>query len=413
METKNKGKLVLASAIGINLMGGMLYSWSVFAAALVKELGYTKTQAQIPYTIALAMLALLSVPGGKIYDRFGPRVCTTAMGILCGTGLILSGFSNSIPLFALAFGLICGAGLGISYAATTPAAVKWFAPQKRGLITGLVVAGVGLASVYVAPMTQYFISNFGVKQAFWMEGIIFGIGILILSQFISNPPAGYVPAGVAAPSVAGAGASSKREYTTLEMMGTSQFWRIWFIYVCGAMAGLMIIGHMALIAKIQANVGWAFIFVAILAIFNASGRVVGGVLSDKIGRTKTLLAMFILQGVNMALFSNYTSIPLLVFGIACTGIGYGSLLAVFPPLTFDYFGLKNGGTNYGVVFTAWGVAGVIGPIMAGRIADATKSYSTAYMVAAGFLVLAAVTVLTLKAPKEAADTKPVIAAQLK
>lgn len=396
---ENRAWRVTWCAIGINLALGMVYSWSVFAAALVKELGFTKTQAQLPYTVALLMLAFLSVPGGRLQDRLGPRVITTVGGILAGVGMIMASFADSITVFTIAFGLISGSGIGLAYAATTPAAVKWFPPQKRGLISGMVVAGVGLASVYVAPMTQYFINNFGVKQAFLLEGILFGVAILIMSQFVSNPPDGYIPAG-STPQAGGPVIKASRDYSPTEMMATPQFWQIWLMYGCGSVAGLMIIGHMALIAKVQANVAWAFIFVSILAIFNAGGRVVGGILSDKIGRNKTLITMFLLQAINMAIFKYYTTSPLLILGIACTGIAYGSLLSVFPALTFDYFGMKNGGVNYGLVFTSWGVAGVIGPIMAGRIVDLTKSYNTAFMVAAGLLIFSIVLVLTLKAPKE-------------
>lgn len=404
MTSSSKAWRVTLSAIGINLSLGMIYAWSVFAAALVKDLGFTKTQAQIPYTITLLMLAFLSVPGGRLQDRLGPRVITTIGGILAGVGMIIAGFADSITTFTVSFGIISGAGIGLAYAATTPAAVKWFSPQKRGLISGMVVAGVGLASVYVAPMTQYFIDNFGVKQAFWMEGIIFGLVIIILSQFLANPPEGYVPNG-SSTKASSSVAKASRDYSPTEMMATPQFWQVWLMYGFGSVAGLMIIGHMAIIAKVQANVAWAFVFVSILSIFNAGGRVLGGILSDKIGRNKTLMAMFLLQAVNMILFKFYTTSPLLIFGIACTGIAYGSLLSVFPALTFDYFGMKNGGVNYGLVFTSWGVAGVIGPIMAGRIADLTKSYNTAFMVAAGLLVLSAVLVLTLKAPKEKTETE--------
>lgn len=398
MENSKRALLVTASAIIINLAIGVLYAWSVFAAALVKDLGFTKTEAQIPYTIALAMLGFLSVPGGRLQDRFGPRLIITIGGLLTGIGLIVGGFSNSVTGFALGFGLLSGAGIGLTYSSTTPAAVKWFGPKKRGLITGLVVAGVGLASVYVAPMTNFLINKYGVKQSFLVEGIIFGIVILLFAQFISNPPEGYVPPGTPEKPT-GPVVKVTRDYTPTEMLATPQFWQIWLMYGFGAIAGLMVIGHMAIIAKIQANVAWAFIFVSILAIFNAGGRVVGGILSDKLGRNKTLMAMFLLQAINMFLFNNYTTVPLLIIGIACTGIAYGSLLAVFPPLTFDYFGMKNSGVNYGLVFTSWGVAGVIGPIMAGRIVDATKSYNTAYMVAAGLLAASFVLVFFLKPPK--------------
>lgn len=406
MKNQHRGWIVACCAIGINLACGMLYSWSVFAAALVKDLGFTKTQASLPYTIALAMLALLAIPGGRLQDRVGPRICTTICGLLCGAGLIISGFTDSLTVFALAFGLIAGSGIGLGYGATTPAAVKWFPPQKRGLISGLVVGGVGLASVYVAPMTQYFINSFGVKKSFLIEGILFGAVILILSQFVSNPPPGYIPPGMPA-QAAGASVASKRDYSPGEMIATPQFWVIWLMYGCGALAGLMIIGHIAIIANVQANIAWAFVFVAILAVFNAGGRVAGGFFSDKLGRTKTLLFMFVFQGVNMLFFSNYTTYALLTVGICVAGFAYGSLLAIFPALTFDYYGMKNGGVNYGIVFSAWGVAGVVGPIMAGRIVDLTKSYHTAYTVAAGLLALSAVLVLLLKPPKATAASESV------
>ncbi|MDD4169196.1 MAG: OFA family MFS transporter [Desulfotomaculaceae bacterium] len=395
MGNQNKGWLVTWCAVGINLALGMLYAWSVFAAALVKDFGFTKTEAALPYTVALAMMALLTVPGGRVQDRLGPRICTTIGGILAGGGLIIAGFTNSITALVIAFGVISGAGIGIGYAATTPAAVKWFPPQKRGLISGLVVAGVGLAPVYVAPMTQFFINSYGVFKAFWLEGIIFLIAIVILSQFMS------VPASPAAAPAQGAGPATgaKREYSPGEMLRTHQFWLMYVMYGCGAVAGLMIIGHLAIIANLQAGIQWAFVFVSLLAIFNAGGRIIGGVLSDKIGRNQTLLLMFALQAVNMLFFSSYNTTTLLILGIGIAGIAYGSLLAIFPPITFDYFGLKNGGVNYGCLFTAWGIAGVVGPIMAGKIIDATQSYSQAYLVAAGLLVLSAILVLFLKAPK--------------
>jgi len=407
MENQNRGWLVTLCSVGINLCMGMLYAWSVFSATLVKPveqggLGLTKTEAALPFSVAICCMAFFTIPGGRAYDRWGPRICCTIGGILFGCGLILSSFVSSPLALAITFGAFIGIGIGFAYGAVTPASVKWFPPQKRGLITGIVVAGVGLAAVYAAPLTQYFISHYGVRKAFWIEGLSLLAIILFLAQFVSNPPANYTPAEAPAPASGGPVTSSRREYSPAEMMATPQFWLMWLMYGFGGLAGLMVIGQMAIIARVQVGIEYGFIFVSLMAIFNASGRVIGGFLSDKLGRTKTLILMFAIQAVNMLFFSSYTTASLLTIGIIAGGIAYGSLFALFPPITYDYFGMKNAGFNYGCLFTAWGLAGVAGPVMAGRIVDITKSFNLAYMICAGVLVLAIIFGLLLRAPKSEA-----------
>ena len=159
MNKNIRGWIVTFSGTGINLALGVLYTWSVFAAALTEQLGWTKTAASLPYTIACAVFAIMMVPGGRLQDRFGPRWVATAGGIFAGGGLLLSSLTNSLFILTITFGLIAGIGIGLGYSAATPAAVKWFPPEKKGLISGIVVAGFGLASLYIAPMTNAFIGD--------------------------------------------------------------------------------------------------------------------------------------------------------------------------------------------------------------------------------------------------------------
>jgi OFA family oxalate/formate antiporter-like MFS transporter len=397
---KNIGWRVTIAAVLLNLASGFLYAWSVYAAALIQELGFTKTQAMLPYTVALAMLAVMMVPGGKLFDKYGPRLVATAGGILMIVGMALTSMQTTIPGLVIFFGVVVGTGAGISYGVTIPSAVKWFPPAKRGLISGMVVAGLGLAAAYAAPLAQVIINAVGVKQTFLIVGVVFGGLVVLLAQFLAVPPAGYVPPGTPAP--AANGISGKRDFSPSEMMGTLQFWMIWLMYCFGAIAGLMVIGHIAIIASIQAQLTWGFALVAILAVFNSSGRVIGGFLSDRIGRNYTLMLMFALQAANMLMFKNYASMTSLTIGVCITGVAYGSLLGIFPALTYDFFGLKNSGMNYGLVFTAFGAAGIIGPLMAGKIVDLTGSYSYAYLAAAVILVIAVVMVKFLKPPQREA-----------
>ena len=290
--------------------------------------------------------------------------------------------------------------MGLGYSAPTPAAVKWFQPHKKGQIAGLVVGGFGLAAVYIAPLTNYLIKNFGISKAFFIEGVLFFVIILVLSQVLAFPPKNYVPYGGPPPATkkGATNSTSGRDYTPGEMLKTPQFYKLWLMFCFGASAGLLIIGHLATISQIQGAIQWGFILVAILAIANASGRVGAGWLSDKLGRTNTMLMVFVIQAVNMLLFSTYTTGATLLIGSVITGLAYGSLLSLFPSITYDYFGMKNAATNYGLVFSSWGAAALIGPIIAGIAADLTGGYQASYIISAVLLLIAAAITFVTKSP---------------
>jgi len=389
---------------GVNLCLGVLYTWSVIAAALRTQLGWSATESQFPYTLACLVFAACMIPGGRMVDKIGPRWVVTVAAMFVGIGMFLCGATAHLTGITIGFGLLVGVALGLGYAAPTPAAAKWFQPHKRGLIVGLVVGGFGGASIYTAPLTNYLLKGYGVQGTFYILGALFFVVMIILAQYLSIPPAGYVPYGGPPPKTsasagAGSAAASKRDYTPSEMLKTPQFYLLWLMFLFGASAGLMIIGHLATISRVQGGITWGYILVAVLAVANAGGRIFFGWLSDKIGRTNTMLLVFVLQAGNMFMFINYTTGPTLLLGSVLTGAAYGACLSVFPSITFDYFGIKNGGFNYSFVFLAWGIAATIGPIIAGRAMDLTNSYQGGYTVSAILMIVAALLALITKPPK--------------
>ncbi len=395
--------LKVFAGTGVNLCLGVLYTWSVFAAALKTNLGWTATQTQYPYTLACLIFAACMIPGGRLVDKIGPRWVVTAAAIFVGAGMLISGVTTNLIGIVIGFGLLVGVALGLGYAAPTPASVKWFQPHKKGLIVGLVVGGFGGASIYTAPLTNYLMKTYGVQGTFYILGAIFFGVMIVLAQYLSLPPAGYVPYGGPPPQTKTVTASSsKLDFTPGEMLKTPQFYLLWLMFLFGASAGLMIIGHLATISKVQGGIKWGYVLVAVLAVANAGGRIFFGWLSDKIGRTNTMLLVFVIQAVNMFLFVNYTSGATLLVGSVLTGASYGACLSLFPSAIFDYYGIKNGGFNYSMVFTAWGIAATIGPIIAGRAMDLTGGYGAGYMISGVLLIIAAVLTFVTKPP----TTKP-------
>lgn len=392
-----KGWTVTLAGLGLNLALGVLYAWSMFGKQLTEPIdaggfGWTRTASTLPYTCAIACFALMMIPAGRLQDRFGPRIVATAGAVLCGAGLMLASLGAPDRLWpvVLGFGVFAGAGIGLGYAAATPAAVKWFPPAKKGLITGIVVAGFGLAPVYIAPLSRHLLTSQGIHQSFLIFGIVFLVVATLAAQFIVNPPTPSVAPNPAQPVPGSKPVSTDR--TWREMTKTPAFWCLYLQYACGATAGLMIIGHVAKIVSVQSGgvIQAGFLFVALLAVFNAAGRVVAGVVSDIIGRAPAMIIVFTLQATTLFFFDQFSSITAFLFGAALVGFSYGSCLSIFPSAAADTWGTKNLGLNYGILFTAWGVGGVFGPMLAGTIADSTGSYGAAYRVAAGLLVFAAV-----------------------
>jgi len=424
INARNKGWTVTFAGTGINLALGVLYTWSVIKKAIPSEWGWDDADKALPYSIACIVFALVMVPAGRLQDRIGPRWVATAGGILTGLGCITASYSTTVFWYVIGFGVFAGTGIGLGYASATPPAVKWFPARKTGLIAGLVVAGFGLASVYISPLANYLTGyNLSGKPLPEMERLIaagnagaqllalreanihttllvFGIGFLIvvtlLSQLLIPPPAGYKPADAATPAQGSAPAAAPVDLGPGEMCRTPLFYLLWLMFAFGAGAGLMIIGNVTTIAKVG-KIEAGFILVALLAVGNASGRIVAGTLSDKIGRLWTMFIIFVFQAVlMMVLRTGLDDMIAFVVISMLVGFNYGACLSVFPSATKDNFGLANFGVNYGLVFTSWGVGGLVFPYVAGKMFEAAKSatgagsYDNAYLMAAALLVLAAV-----------------------
>jgi MFS transporter, OFA family, oxalate/formate antiporter len=411
---KNRGWAVTFSGTGINLALGILYTWSVFKGAIKTSIdkggpgAFTWDPASLndPYAICCLVFAFAMILAGKCQDKFGPRVTAFMGGILVSIGLLLISQTASYGVWLVGFGLLAGTGIGFGYSAATPPALKWFPPQKTGLIAGLVVSGFGLASVYIAPLSQYLLRIWGIQSSMLFFGIAFLVVVCGLSLFLVNPPAGYVPQAAALKAGQQAAAPKPQvDAKPSEMMKTGSFYLIWFIYFIGAGAGLMVIGSVAGMA--QKSMGeLAFIAVAILAIGNAGGRIIAGMISDKIGRRVTLIIMLLFQAALMLiaipLVGAQKASPILIVLIATfMGFCYGTNLSLFPSLTKDNWGLKNFGINYGLVFTAWGVGGFVMGRLSQMLIASTGRYTSSFLTAALLLVIGAVLSVLMKGKKSA------------
>lgn len=417
---KNKGWLVTFAGIGINLALGILYTWSIFKGSIAASIAakdglFTWSAAQLndPYSVCCLCFAFSMVVAGKCQDRIGPRVTAFIGGLLVAMGLLMCSFSNSYIAWVTGFGVLAGSGFGFGYSAATPPALKWFPPSKTGLIAGMVVAGFGLASVYIAPLSEYLLKTMGINRSMMVFGCAFLVVVCGLSLLLVNPPKGYVPQGAKPKNPATARKQQPTvDATPRDILKSANFYILWFIFFIGSGVGLMVISSIAGMAK-QSMPNAAFLAVAIMAVGNASGRVVAGVLSDKIGRNHTLLLMLGLQALLMvaaislvgAARGNAVLILLLATFI---GFSYGSNLCLFPSFAKDLWGLKSFGINYGILFSAWGIGGFVMSRVSQMMVTATGNFNSAFVLAAMLCVLAAGLTFLIKTPRMAAVPAGVI-----
>jgi MFS transporter, OFA family, oxalate/formate antiporter len=327
--------------------------------------------------------------------------------LLVGAGMIMASFTTSFVGYIIGFGILAGTGIGFGYASATPPAVKWFSANRTGLIAGIVVSGFGLSPIYASRLTEWLIWRFGLPQTMFTLGIAFTIIVVGLSQLLVSPPKGYVPVG-SVPKNALTANSKKEDFSPWKMLANPQFYILWFMYACGAGAGLMVISKLSPITESQVGLlKMGSMMVAAMAIGNGAGRILAGIVSDKIGRKPTLFGCFIVQAVLVILLSFaqpesiFSNLYLMALLSALLGANYGANLSLFPSITKDFYGLKNFGVNYGLVFTAWGIGGFVLAQTAGYIYVNYKSYEYAYYIASALLILAAIVTLLVKPPQVA------------
>ncbi|CAH2031422.1 L-lactate MFS transporter [Trichlorobacter ammonificans] len=415
---KNKGWSVVTAGLAINLALGVLYAWSIFKGAIkssIEQGGPGAFQWDIatindPYAVCCLAFAFSMILAGKCQDKIGPARTALIGGLLVGAGFLLMAFSSSYAAWVVGFGLLAGSGFGFGYSAATPPALKWFSPSKTGLIAGIVVAGFGIAPVYIAPLASWLIGAYGIPKSMLFLGIGFLALVCGLSFMLVNPPQGYVPAEPADPGpLAKLNAGKpKVDATVSEMLRNYKFYVLWATFFIGSGAGLMVIGSVAGLAK-KSMGSLAFLAVAIMAVGNAGGRVVAGVLSDKIGRRATLFIMLALQAVMMfaaLAVVNSGSAVLLVLLATFIGFNYGSNLCLFPSFAKDYWGSKNYGLNYGVLFTAWGVGGFVMGKVSEMLSAQPGGLGKSFMLSGVLLAAgAALTIFLAELKPETAEAK--------
>lgn len=400
---KNLGWPVAFSGLGINLALGVLYTWSMFKASIEKEFGWQGGQLNDPYALCCLVFAFTMIAAGRCQDKFGPRVTASVGGLLVGAGMVLISMTNSYPVWLIGFGVLVGIGIGFGYSSATPPALKWFPPAKTGLVAGIVVAGFGLAPVYLAPTSQYVLAHFGLQKSMLIFGVAFTVIVCGLAQLLKNPPQGFVAAPQNAASAAKPAAV---HFTASQILRSPMFYLLWIIYAIGAGAGLMVIGSVSGMAK-KSMGEHAFIAVAVMAIGNAGGRIIAGILSDKIGRRWTLMLVLLIQAVLMFIAIPVTgskdTLPLVIVLLATfIGFNYGANLALFPSFTKDLWGLKNFGVNYGVLFTAWGVGGFVFPKVQQMLtASSGGSFQSSFIAAGALLIFGAALTFLIRSPKAA------------
>ena len=426
---------VVIGAVLVQLCLGAIYAWSVFTPKLTLPLakggmyGFSATQAAWIFSVGLLIFAITVVISGKMMTVTGPRKMASAGGIVLGAGYILGGlFGSSFFTQLLFIGVIGGAGIGLAYVVPIAVGVKWF-PDKKGMVTGLAVAGFGFgATIWVKAAGSWFglIDNLdffglgGVQSVFLLYGVIFLVVVLIGSIVMIDPPEGYVPEGWNPPEATSSETSSAAlgmiDFESGEMMKTPQFYMTWVTFLFSAIAGLMVIYCIKLfgidslkasgmtVAAASAAAGTAM---ALYAIFNGLGRIIWGTVSDKIGRKMSIFLMCLFQGIIMLLFYKMGgTVTTLIIGACIIGFNFGGNFALFPAITADYFGNKNVGSNYGYILLSYGIAGVIGPQIAGYFKDAAKGSSdpsiwvTPFIIAGVVCLLGAAVTLLSKPPKK-------------
>ena len=387
--------------LSMNMALGTLYGWSVFVAPLESEFHWTRSQTSTTFTIAVTVFALSFILAGRLQDKLGPFWISITGGVLVSAGFFLCAYTQTLRWLYVCFGVVGGLGNGFGYATPIPVMAKWF-PDKRGLAVGLAVGGYGAGSAIFGPLSsKVLIPTYGWRETFMILGAIFFVMTMVGSFLLKNPAHGYRPAGWNPP--AATASSGLRDLSPSEVLQSPSFYFLWLAYALGASAGLMVISQLVPFARSQGISSdlLATMTLVVAACGNAGGRILSGWFSDSLGRLNVLRLMIGISIVAMpVLYKAGSTVSLLYVMVFVVYWCYGTQLSVNASTTSDFWGTKNAGVNYGMLFTAWGVAGIIGPYIGGQLFDKFKNYQAAFNTAAVLAGVALIFAFLAKRPSQ-------------
>jgi MFS transporter, OFA family, oxalate/formate antiporter len=397
--------LIATAGVVMQVALGAVYAWSVFRVPLSDAYGTGVSAVNTTFSIAILALGFAAFFGGLWMNKSGPRIVALSAGVLYGAGIFLASFAQpSLWILYLTYGLMAGIGIGLGYIVPVATLIKWF-PDKRGFITGIAVAGFGAGALVTAPIAKQLVQGVGLFPTFAILGILYLVMVVGAALFMKNPPEGWTPEGWEPEEEE----SSERTGVDYELRGALKTWQwyaLWALLFLNVTAGIAIISEADPIAQevsgvAPATAAW---LVSIISVGNAAGRFLWAWLSDAIGRRWVFLVMFLLQAALFFLLpvvgASFVMLAILSFIIvSCYGGGFGTM----PAFNADYFGSRNVGMIYGLMITAWGFAGVLGPQLISVMYDATRSYEGAFYIIAGIMLLSSIIPFIVRPPKREAS----------
>ena len=395
----NRWGIALAGVV-MQIALGAVYAWSVFRIPLTKAFGWTISQVTFTFTLAILMRGFAAFVGGLWMRKSGPRRVAIAAGIFYGGGVFLASLSaGHLYWLYFSYGFLGGIGLGLGYIVPVATLVKWF-PDKRGMITGIAVAGFGAGALITAPIAGRLIVKVGVLKTFAVLGIAYLVAVVVPALFMRDPPAEYRPEGWQ-PSEAQKRERAGTDYTLSQALGRWQWYALWAMLFLNTSAGISIISQAAPMAQEITRVSAAVAagMVGIISIANGAGRFLWAWFSDLVGRRAVFLTMFLLQAAlfwfitDVSSFSAFTALAFII--LLCYGGGFGTM----PAFAADYFGPANVGSIYGLMLTAWGFAGVLGPTLIARVRQSSGHYAQALHVISIIVLVSAIIPLITKPPR--------------
>lgn len=398
-------RLIAAAAIVMQICLGAVYGYSVLTGPIMAIGGWSQTTVVVMFETAIFCLGLGSLVGGIWQDQAGPRTVALTGGIMYGLGYIITSYgisTRSIALIIFGYGVIGGLGNGLAYITPVATLVKWF-PDKRGVVTGLAVAGFGVGAMLMTQFVSVWMPARGVASTLLWMGLGYGTIVALGALTFSNPPQGWRPAGWS-PNTTGAGATAD-SYTPAEALRTPQYWLLWLMLFLNVSAGIMIIATLKPLAteKVGMTSAAATAMVGFMGLFNGGGRLLWAWVSDQIGRARVFLVMYVLQAALFGLLLVTQNV--LLFGVVtaliylCYGGGFGTM----PSFVADYFGPKYVGTIYGSILMAWGIGGVISPFLITYLRQTTGTYNIAIAILAVVMLIGVGLPLAIRPPSRQAQ----------